>query len=308
VVAEVGINHDGLLERAQQLIRMAAWAGADAVKLQARTPRLCVPRELWDQPKDTPWGETLPYLEYRERMEFDEAACQQLQRTARRAGVALFWSIWDHAALERTERLAPPVCKIPSAGLSNLALVSSAARSVATRGGEALVLSTGMSTQEDVDEAVSVADQVLSDATPSHLERPVLWLLHCHSAYPAPIEELNLLLIPALAYRYDGKALVGYRGHEYGRAPTEWAVALGAGMVERHITLDRSAPGSDHASSLEPWAFKRLVRHIRSLERALGDGKKRVWPSELRAMERLRGHAATEAYRAAAEEAADDNE
>jgi len=165
---------------------------------------------------------------------------------------------------------------------------------VAHRGGRALILSTGGIHEEGTRAAAVVAHGRLTVSTPLHLELPELWVLHCHMAYPAPTTELNLNCIPRLTrwmldtFGPEGWK-VGYSGHEYGRSPTEWAVALGAEVVERHITYDRNAPGSDHAASLEPWAFKRLVEHIRAMDAgALGDGEKRVWESELPSIARLR--------------------
>jgi len=294
ICAEVGINWDGEFSKAVRLIHAAAEAGVDAVKFQLRTPELAVPEAEWNELRDTPWGERMSKLAYRKRMEFSAEQLAELQREARMAGVAMGVSVFDVPSLERENALACPWIKIPSARVTDLELVVAAANQAARRGAQALVLSTGGIAEEQTRTAVVVAYARLTASTPLHLECPELWVLHCHMAYPAPTTELNLMCVPRLAAWMhetfgDEGWRVGYSGHEYGRSPTEWAVALGAEVVERHITLDRNAKGSDHAASLEPWAFKRLVEHIRAMDGgALGDGVKRIWDSELPAIARLR--------------------
>lgn len=270
LVAEGGLNHAGSLAVALRLVEAAAHAGADYIKWQKRTPELCVPREMWDVPKETPFG-VLPYIDYRERMEFGAAEYQQIDSACAEHGIGWFMSVWDVPSLEFALQWDPPFVKVPSALLVNDELVAAAASS-----GVPLILSTGMSTAEQIEHAVQQAYQATE-----------LWLLHCHSAYPAPTRELNLRCIPALSARYP-HAHIGYSGHEIGIATTTWAVVLGARMVERHLTVDRTMWGSDQLASLEPLAFERLVRHVRSAERAVGDGVKRVFESERSAMLRLR--------------------
>ncbi len=299
VVAEIGINFasertgsaDERFHAAVELIHAAADAGCDYAKFQKREPELAVPKDQWDKPKATPWGETMPYIEYRRLMEFDFNQYVQLQREAKRAGIAMFFSVWDLPSLEFAERFACPFVKIPSAKLTDTALVRAAAEAVAQRGAPGLIISTGMSTPDEIEEAAYRALGQMKESRQEHLDQPTLWLLHCHSAYPAPVHELNLFCIQFLAHDFADipNVSIGYSGHEYGRSPTEWAVAMGAGMVERHITLDRNAKGSDHSASLEPWALRRMVEHIRSLEVAMGDGVKFVHESEMPALLKLRG-------------------
>jgi len=294
VCAEIGVNHNGSMDTAVWLIRAAAEAGVDAVKFQLRTPELAVPEAEWGDLRDTPWGERMSKLAYRQRMEFSAPQLAELQREARMCGVAMGVSVFDVPSLRREATLSCPWIKIPSARVTDPELVVAAADQAAHRGAQALILSTGGITEEQVRTAVVVAYARLTASTPLHLECPELWVLHCHMAYPAPTTELNLMCVPRLgAWMHEtfGEEgwRIGYSGHEFGRAPTEWAVAVGAEIVERHITLDRNAKGSDHAASLEPWAFKRLVEHIRAMDGgALGDGVKRVWDSELPAIARLR--------------------
>ena len=272
VIAEIGINHDGSVDTAMRLMTLAAGAGADAVKFQVRRDmEAAVPSDLWDQPKLTPWGETMPYQDYRKAMEFSKQEWSTIFGHARTLNVDCFASVWDVPALSWMWRYFKndfPAIKIPSAHLTNEKLV----RKAASYEGMAVILSTGMSDLEDVKQATGWMED----------EEHSNWaLLHCHSSYPAPIEELNLRVIDK--WRYFGALStipIGYSGHEVGLSTTVAAVALGANIVERHITYDRAAIGSDHAASVEPIGFERMVRDIRNVEAALGTGEKVVWDSE----------------------------
>ncbi len=291
IVAEIGINHNGDMELAKKLIDAAAFSGADYVKFQKRCPEECVPRDQWHIGRDTPWGR-MTYLDYRHRMEFDAGQYMDLWHHAKRRDIGMFFSVWDVTSADFAAQFAFDYMKLPSAKLTNVELVQHVAGLVAESNVKGMILSAGMTGWDDVVAAVDGARKALDNATaPDRLDLPELWLLHCHSAYPAPTAELNLLCIQRmqaeLAPAYG--LSVGYSGHEFGMAPTEWAVALGAQMVERHITLDRTMWGTDQMASLEPLAFMRLVQHIRSQERALGDGEKIVWPSEMPALLKLRG-------------------
>ncbi|GMV24035.1 MAG: N-acetylneuraminate synthase [Phycisphaerae bacterium] len=268
IAAEVGINHNGDVNLAKKLIDAAALAGCDAVKFQKRTPELCVPAAMRDVPRETPWG-LISYMEYRRRMEFGADAFACIDRYCRDKGIAWFASAWDVPSLEFLEQFDSPCIKIPSACLTDDALLRKA-RSL----GRPVVLSTGMSTMQQVRHAVSL------------LDRSNLVLLHCTSTYPCPPAELNLRGIFTLEAEF--KIPVGYSGHESGLQTTVAAATLGACFIERHLTLDRAMWGSDHAASVEPGGFSRLVRDIRVVEQAMGDGVKRVYDSELPVMKRLR--------------------
>ena len=268
IIAEIGINHNGSLDLALRLMDAAKQAGCDAVKFQKRTPDLCVPEEMRDVVRETPWG-TMSYLEYRERVEFGESEYASIDQHAKKLGIMWLASPWDLPSVEFLEHFNPACHKIPSAHLTNEVLVGAV---VST--GRPTLLSTGMST---IDEIEAAATQASKDR---------LILLHCTSTYPCPPDELNLRVISTLSDTFD--VPIGYSGHEVGLQTTLAAVALGACVVERHITLDRSMWGSDQAASVEPHGFQRLVRDIRVLERALGDGVKRVFPSEEEARKRLR--------------------
>lgn len=278
IVAEVGINHNGSMRLAKECIREAAGAGVDFIKFQKRTPELAVPRDQWGLPKETQWG-TIPYLDYKRRMELGREQYMEIQAYCMQEGVGWFFSVWDLEALDFCSEFSLPYVKIPSAKLTDLDLIRAAGGT-----GQHVILSTGMSTEEQIIEAVKAVGEKCS-----------LTVMHCHSAYPAPVEELNLSYIPRLIEMGKGGASlhrpfrVGYSGHSYGIQPTTWAVILGAQMVEMHITPDRTLWGTDQMASVEPLGFARLVRHVRDAEKALGDGVKKVWDSELPHQRKLRG-------------------
>ncbi|WP_411720484.1 N-acetylneuraminate synthase family protein [Mycetocola sp.] len=269
VIAEIGLNHNGDVALAKELIDVAADAGAQAVKFQKRTPAISTPEHMKDVLRSTPWGE-MTYLDYRYRVEFNREQYVEIGDHATLRGLDWFASPWDEPSVDFLEDLRVCAYKVASASVTDDALLR---RIEAT--GKPVLLSTGMSTTEQIDRAVSLLD-------PSTLA-----VLHATSTYPLPPEEANLRMIPALAERYPGIP-IGYSGHERGLQISLAAVALGACIVERHITLDRAMWGSDHAASLEPHGFSTLVRDIRILEEALGDGVKRVFPGELAPLAKLR--------------------
>jgi N-acetylneuraminate synthase len=268
IVAEIGINHNGDVDIARQLIATAQRCGCDAVKFQKRTPELCVPAEQRDLMRETPWG-IMTYLEYRYRVELGRGDYEEIDAYCRKQRITWFASCWDEQSVDFMEAFSPPCYKIASACLTDDALLRHH-RST----GRPLVLSTGMSTIEQIDHAVEV------------LGTNDLILLHATSSYPAKAEELNLKAIFTLRERYG--VPVGYSGHEVGLVQTIAAATLGACLVERHITLDRAMWGSDQAASVEPPGLQRLVRDIRVVETAMGDGEKRVYESELPLIKRLR--------------------
>jgi N-acetylneuraminate synthase len=269
VVAEIGINHNGSLELAKKLIDGAALAGANAVKFQKRTPELCVPPHQRNIERDTPWGR-MTYLEYRYRIELSEADYREIDRHCKKLGIYWFASCWDEPSVDFMEAFAPPCYKAASASLTDLELLKKMKST-----GKPLMISTGMSTQQQIEEAV---DYIGTDN---------LLIAHSTSAYPCPIEALNLRMVNTLLDKYP-MCPIGYSGHETGLAPTEAAVALGATFVERHVTLDRAMWGTDQAASVEMVGLDRLVRNIRDIEVALGDGVKVVHECEIPSMQKLR--------------------
>jgi len=273
VIAEIGINHNGSLELAKRLIDGAAFSGCNAVKLQKRTPELCVPRDQWEIMRETPWGR-MTYLEYRHRVELGADDYAEIDRHCRDRGIDWFASCWDIEAVEFIDAFDPPAYKAASASLTDHNLL----RRMKTTG-KPLIISTGMSTADEIRAAV---DAVGTEN---------LLIAHSTSAYPCPVDELNLRMILTLKASYPGVP-IGYSGHEVGLSTTWAAVAMGATFVERHVTLDRAMWGSDHAASVEIMGMHHLVRDIRDVERALGDGVKRVYDSELGPMRKLRKVAA----------------
>lgn len=268
VIAEIGINHNGSVDLAKKLIDAAALAGCDAVKFQKRTPSLCTPEAYRDVKRETPWG-ILSYLEYRERIEFGRDAYEEIDRYCREKPIDWFASCWDPASVDFISRYDPICYKIASASVTDLALL----RRIAAEG-KPVIVSTGMSTMEQIDAAVSL------------FPRDRLLIAHSTSTYPCKPAELNLKMIGVLAERFG--CPVGYSGHEVGLQTTLAAVVLGASFVERHITLDRAMWGTDQAASIEPGGLVRLVRDIRVIESAMGDGVKRVYDSERPSIEKLR--------------------
>ncbi|CAN5208463.1 N-acetylneuraminate synthase family protein [soil metagenome] len=269
VIAEIGLNHNGDVEIAKQLIDVAADAGAQAVKFQKRTPLISTPEHMRSVPRETPWG-TMSYLDYRYRVEFDRDQYVEIGDYANLRGLDWFASPWDIPSLEFLEDLNVVAHKVASASVTDMELLRAMAAT-----GKPVILSTGMSTIDQIDAAVDVFDP------------EKLIILHATSTYPLSPEEANLRMITTLAGRYSGIP-IGYSGHERGLQISLAAVALGAVAVERHITLDRTMWGSDQAASLEPAGLDHLVRDIRIIEEALGDGVKRVYPGELPSLEKLR--------------------
>ncbi|MDA8016077.1 MAG: N-acetylneuraminate synthase family protein [Thermoanaerobaculia bacterium] len=268
VIAEIGVNHNGEMELAKKLIDAAAVAGCDAVKFQKRTPEICVPEHQRERIRETPWG-TMTYMEYKERIEFGRPEFEEIDRYCRDKGIHWFASPWDVPSVDFLEEFEPVCHKVASASLTDEALLTRIADT-----GRPVILSTGMSTMDEIRNAVSI------------LGTAQLIVTHCTSAYPCPPDELNLRMVETLASEFG--CPIGYSGHEVGLQTTVATVVLGACLVERHITLDRAMWGSDQSASVEPWGFMRLVRDIRVVERALGDGEKRIYDSELPIRERLR--------------------
>ena len=268
VIAEIGINHNGDLEIAKKLMDVAASAGCDAVKFQKRTPELCVPEEQKSQIRETPWG-TMTYLEYKERTEFGQQEYQQIDTYARKLGIHWFASPWDLPSVDFLLTFDPVCIKVASASLTDDALLKKLVAS-----GVPLILSTGMSTMDEIDHAATV------------VKSSKYALAHATSTYPCQPSELNLRMISTLKDKFQ--VPIGYSGHETGLATTLAAVAMGATFIERHITLDRAMWGTDHSASVEPTGLDRLVRDIRNIELAFGDGVKRVFESELPVRAKLR--------------------
>ena len=267
IVAEIGINHNGSVAIAKELIEAAKRAGCDAVKFQKRTIDVVYTPEELARPRESPWGTTNGDLKRKLELGYDEYAA--IDRFCRSLDIMWFASCWDEGSVDVIEQFDVPCFKVASACLTDDALLR-CYRS--TR--KPVLLATGMSTLEQIDHAVDV------------LGRDDLVLLQCTSTYPADPSELNFRVIPSFVERYD--LPVGYSGHEVMAVTTLAAVALGACVVERHLTLNRAMWGSDHAASLEPQGLAKLVGYIRTIETGLGDGVKRVTEGEISVMKKLR--------------------
>ena len=268
VIAEIGINHNGDIEIAKKLMDVAAQSGCDAVKFQKRTPEICVPEDQKSVQRETPWG-TMTYFDYKKRIEFEDAEFKIIDIHAKKLNIDWFASPWDVPSVDFLEKFEVPCHKIASACVTDIELLSAINQTKKTT-----ILSTGMSSIDEIDKAVATLVDV------------PLAIAQSTSTYPCVASELNLRALISLAERYN--VPTGYSGHEHGLQATIAAVALGATFIERHITLDRSMWGTDHSASLEPAGLQRLVRDIRIVEEALGDGVKQVYPSEIPVRAKLR--------------------
>ncbi|MGI6740994.1 MAG: N-acetylneuraminate synthase family protein [Brevefilum sp.] len=268
IIAEIGINHNGDVQGAKDLIKAGYEAGVDAVKFQKRTPEICVPEHQKNQMRDTPWG-YITYLQYRYEVEFTQEDYEEIDAYCKELGIDWMASSWDIPSLEFIDKFAPPAHKVPSALLTDHELLRAMKQT-----GRPIILSTGMSTMEEIEQAVET------------LEMDNLIICHTTSSYPCPPDELNLKMIPTLMEKFP--CPIGYSGHEVGLIPSAVAVAMGASLVERHVTLDRAMWGSDQAASIEPQGVRTLVKYIRVTEKALGDGEKQVYDSEKSALSKLR--------------------
>lgn len=269
IIAEIGINHNGSVAIAKKMIEGAAFAGCNAVKFQKRTPELCVPRDQWEIERDTPWGR-MTYIDYRHKMEFDQNQYDEIISYCKEKGITWFASCWDDNAVDFIEHFNPRIYKIASASLTDDNLLTRVKQL-----GKPVILSTGMSSLNEIERAIEI------------LDTNKLLLAQSTSSYPCKNEELNIKVIQSYRDRYPSVP-VGYSGHETGLAPTLAAVSIGANFVERHITLDRAMWGTDQAASVEMVGLMRLVTNIRDIEKALGDGVKCVYQSELPQKSKLR--------------------
>ena len=272
VIAEIGINHNGSLDITKQLIDIAKVAGCDVVKFQKRNPDICVPEHQKSVMRDTPWGR-MTYLEYKYKVEFEKKEYDEIDLYCKEKNIQWTASPWDLDSLSFLNAYDVPFIKIPSALLTNLDLIRESAKT-----GKKVIISTGMSTLEEVDAAVA--------ALKEGNDKIDYAVLHCNSSYPAPNKDLNLRCIQTLKDRYNCE--VGYSGHEFGLTTTIASICLGATIIERHITLDRTMWGTDQMCSVEPQGLIKLVRGIKELNSAIGDGIKIITDTEKPIKDKLR--------------------
>jgi N-acetylneuraminate synthase len=271
LIGEIGINHNGDLQIAKRLIDAAFATSWSCVKFQKRNPDKAVPEHQKDVEKETPWGK-MTYLEYKYRVEFKKNEYDLIDMYCKEKPIDWTASVWDLDSLEFLTKYSLPFLKVPSAMLTNDLLLTETCKS-----GYPVILSTGMSTLEEVDHAFNI----LSKYAGSYA------LLHTNSAYPAKSEDLNLNVIPFLIDRY--KCTVGYSGHEYGLTPTVIATAIGAMIIERHITVDRYMWGTDQLASVEIEGMDSLSKRVREVKTILGNGEKKITETELAIKIKLRG-------------------
>tara|TARA_B100001540_G_scaffold305820_1_gene317224 strand:+ start:9375 stop:10208 length:834 start_codon:yes stop_codon:yes gene_type:complete len=270
ITAEIGINHNGSLDIAKKLIDVAQGAGCDAVKFQKRTVDLVYDTETLNSPRESPWGSTT--REQKNGLEFSLKDYEIINKYCKKKKIQWFVSCWDTKSQIEMQKFKTKFNKIASAMLTHKKLLEIIAKEK-----KYTFISTGMSTINEIESAVKLFKKY----------KCPFELMHSHSSYPMNIEEANLNLIPYMIKKFHCN--VGYSGHEVGAynvcIP---AVVLGATSIERHITLDRTMYGSDQSASLEPDGLRRMVRNLRDIEKILGDGKKRIWKSELPAKTKLR--------------------
>ena len=269
VIAEIGINHNGDLNSAKQLIKVAKDAGCDAVKFQKRTPEVSTPQNQWNKLRETPWGE-MTYIDYRHKVEFSIPEYEELDIYAKNLDIIWFASCWDSQAVKDIEKFNVPIYKIASASLTDEEMISEVLKT-----DKSIILSTGMSSLEEINKTVEF------------IGNNELAILHTTSTYPCKPEELNLNVIKTYFEDFPDN-IIGYSGHETGLVTTAVAVSMGAKIIERHITLDRSMWGTDQAASIEPQGLMSLIKYIRTVEKAMGDGKKIVYESEIPIKNKLR--------------------
>lgn len=268
IIAEIGINHNGDINLAKDLIRLAKLADCDYIKIQKRNPDKCVPENKKNNKKDTPWGE-MTYLEYKKKIEFNMDQVKELYNFSKKLGVKFFSSVWDLDSVDDMVLLTD-IGKIPSALITNIELCKYARKKFKT-----LIISTGMSTEEEI---VKCVEECNPDV-----------IMHSNSTYPCPTEDLNLNYIEYLINKYPNKE-IGYSGHEYILPTTYAALVKGAKWIERHITLDRTMWGSDQQSSIEPSGLFHMMKSIRNIEKALKypPGKRILFKKELKKRDMLR--------------------
>lgn len=271
LIAEIGINHNGDIQIAKKLIDATFACSWDCAKFQKRNPEVSTPEHQKNVERDTPWGK-MTYLQYKYKIEFEKPEYDYIDRYCKEKPLDWTASIWDFDSLEFLMQYDLPFLKVPSAHNHNKELLIESCKT-----GLPIVLSTGMSTMEEVDDAVNL---LMKHSTQ-------FAIMHTNSSYPAKNEELNLLMIPKLKERYNCN--VGYSGHEYGLDSTTLAVALGAIIIERHITLSHLMWGTDQSSSVEIQGMDKLYKQINAVKAYLGDGEKKIYESELEIRKKLRG-------------------
>lgn len=280
IIAEVGINHNGSVEIAKDLIKVAAQSGADAVKFQKRTVSRILTKEGLNKPYNSNHSFGKTYGEHKEFLELGEKEYAELFEYAEECGIMMTASAWDEEAVDFLEKFDVPFHKVASADLTNLPLLQYIAKT-----GKPMVISTGMA---DLIEVYTAMQTVLP------FNKNII-LLQCTSSYPSPNDQIHLSVIKTYQQLFP-EAVIGFSGHEKGRSISIASTVLGAKLIERHLTLDRTMKGGDHAASLEPDSFHKLVKDIRYVEEAMGDKNKRKQATEESCSLKLRKSIATRCF------------
>lgn len=270
-IAEIGINHNGDIQNALKLIESSKLAGCDAVKFQKRTPKIATPKSSWNIMRETPWGK-MKYIDYKKKIEFGKKEYDIINKFCKKINILWTASCWDIPSIKFIEQYKVNFHKVPSACITDLDLLKELKKT-----NKPIIISTGMSTEKQIQKAVKIVSQ------------KNLSILHCNSSYPAQNHQLNLKYIEKLKTTYK-KSVIGYSGHEMNLSSSVAAVVLGAKIIERHITLDKSMWGTDQQASIEPIGFARLIRDVRNVESSLGKPVKIVYPEEEIIMSKLRKH------------------
>lgn len=270
-IAEIGINHNGDIKNALKLIESSKLAGCDAVKFQKRTPKIATPKSSWNVMRDTPWGR-MKYIDYKEKIEFEKKEYDIINKFCNDMGILWTASCWDVPSVKFIEKYNVKFHKVPSACITDIELLKKLKETK-----KPIIISTGMSSEKQINKAVKT------------LSQKNLSILHCNSSYPAQNHQLNLRYIQKLKMKFK-KSTIGYSGHEMNLSSSVAAVVLGARIIERHITLDKSMWGTDQQASIEPIGFARLIRDVRNVESSLGKPIKIIYPEEKMIMSKLRKH------------------
>ena len=268
-IAEIGINHNGDIKNALKLIESAKLAGCDAVKFQKRTPKIATPKSSWDVMRETPWGK-MKYIDYKKKIEFEKREYDIIDKYCKKIDIIWTASCWDVPSVKFIEKYKVKFHKVPSACITDILLLKELKKT-----NKPVIISTGMSTEKQIKKAVNI------------LSQKNLSILHCNSSYPAQNYQLNLRYIEKLKKTYK-RSIIGYSGHEMNLSSSVAAVVLGAKIIERHITLDKSMWGTDQQASIEPLGFARLIKDVRAVEKSLGRPVKIIYPEEKVIMSKLR--------------------
>lgn len=272
IVAEAGINHNGDIKLAKSLISMANNYGCNFIKFQKKTPDLCVPDQQKNVIVNTPWGYPMRYIDYKNRMEFTKEQYKELDRFATLEGIEWFVSVWDVPSVKFIQEFNPPLIKIPSALLTDINLLKACKETNIP-----IIISTGMSTQDEIENAVNVLE--------SNLE----YILHTTSSYPTPNAEMNMKKCMTLKKLYGNKYKIGFSNHCSDLIYIVQSYIIGAEMIEFHITLDRNLPGTDQWASIGPTGLDKVMKHITNISIGWGDGEIKLQNSEIPIKKKLRG-------------------